>query len=139
MAVGATIKLETVGQIMATNTMRIQQDVNGLSIAIALLSSHTPGAPVVDDAGRFVGFISEFDLLKALDDGKDLNALSAKDLMKKDRIAISASTSLREAAELMEQNRLLNLPVEESGVVTKTVTRHDLLRTLLGMDIGIDF
>ena len=45
MAVGATIKLETVGQIMATNTMRIQQDVNGLSIAIALLSSHTPGAP----------------------------------------------------------------------------------------------
>ena len=52
---------------------------------------------------------------------------------------LSASTSLREAAELMEKNRLLNLPVEEGGVVTKTVTRHDLLRTLLGMDIGIDF
>jgi predicted transcriptional regulator len=139
MAVGATIKLETVGQIIATNTMRIQQDANGLSIAIALLSSHTPGAPVVDEAGRFVGFISEFDLLKAIDGGKDLNAFSAKDLMKKDRIAISASTSLREAAELMEKNRLLNLPVEEGRVVTKTVTRHDLLRTLLGMDIGIDF
>jgi len=139
MAVGATIKLETVGQIIATNTMRIQQDANGLFIAIALLSNHTPGAPVVDEAGRFVGFISEFDLLKAIDDGKDLNALSAKDLMKKDRIAISASTSLREAAELMEKNRFLNLPVEEGGVVTKAVTRHDLLRTFLGMDIGIDF
>jgi len=31
MAVGATTKLETVGQIMATNTIRIQQDANGLS------------------------------------------------------------------------------------------------------------
>ncbi|WP_454062060.1 CBS domain-containing protein [Candidatus Nitrospira salsa] len=135
----ATNQFETVGQISGSNTMRIQRNSNGHSVAIALLSSHTPGAPVVDDAGRFVGFISEFDLLKALEDGKDLETLSAEDLMKKDRIAISASTSLREAAQLMEKNRLLNLPVEENGVVSKTITRHDLLRTMLGIDVGIEF
>ncbi|MGB0908899.1 MAG: CBS domain-containing protein [Nitrospirales bacterium] len=134
-----TTQFENVGQITTTNTMRIQQTSNGQSIAIALLASHTPGAPVVDDNGRFVGFISEFDLLKAVDEGKDLNSLSAEDLMKKDRVAICASTSLKEATQVMEKNRLLNLPVEENGVVTKTVTRHDLLRALLGVDVGIEF
>lgn len=132
-------QFETVGQITGTNTIRIQKNSNAKSVAIALLSSHTPGAPVVDEAGKFVGFISEFDLLKTIEEGKDLDSLSAEDLMKKDRIAISATTSLREAAKLMEENRLLNLPVEENGVVTKTVTRHDLLRTMLGIDVGIEF
>ena len=134
-----TTQFETVGQITATNTMRFPKTSNGQSIAIALLASHTPGAPVVDDTGKFLGFISEFDLLRAIEEGKNLNALSAEDLMKKDRIAISASTSLKDAAQLMEKNRLLNLPVEENGVVTKTVTRHDLLRTMLGIDVGIEF
>ena len=131
-------KFETIGQILATNTMRIRRGTNALSIAIALLSSHTPGAPVVDDDGRFVGFISEFDLLRALENGQDLDTLIAEDLMKEDRFAITASTSIKDAVQLMEENRLLNLPVKENGVVTKTVTRHDLLRAWLGFDVGIE-
>ena len=132
-------KFETVGQILGTNTMRIRKGTNAMSIAIALLSGHTPGAPVVDNEGRFIGFISEFDLLKALEDGQDLDSLKAEDLMEKDRVAITASTSIKDAVQLMEKNRLLNLPVEENGLVTKTVTRHDLLRAWLGFDVGIEY
>ena len=40
--------LRTVGQIMATNHLRFYAGQNGLAIAIALLSSHTAGAPVMD-------------------------------------------------------------------------------------------
>ena len=131
-------KYETIGQIVATNNLRIRKETNGLSVAIALLSNHCPGAPVVDEAGRFVGFISEFDLLRSLEEGKDLNSLTAEDLMVKEGLAVAASTKIKEAAQLMEKHRLLNLPVEENGIVTKTVTRHDLLRAWLGFDLGIE-
>ena len=131
-------KYETIGQIVATNSMRIRQGTNALSVAIALLSSHTPGAPVIDDEGQFVGFISEFDLLKALEDGENLDSLTAEDLMEDDLLAVTASTSIKDAVHLMKENKLLNLPVKENGVVIKTVTRHDLLRAWLGFDVGIE-
>ncbi len=136
MATGPQFK--AVGQINATNPMRIRAGANGMAVAIGLLADHIPGAPVVDEKGQFLGFISEFDLLKAVEEGKDLNTVTAQDIMGKDRIAISDSTSIEQAVKLMEEGHLLNLPVESNGVVTKTVTRHDLLRAWLGIDVGIE-
>lgn len=130
--------LKKVGQIVATNTMRFHPGQNGLAIAVALLSSHTPGAPVVDDQGKFLGFISEFDVLRALEAGKDLSKLGAEQVMAKDRIAVHEDTSIADAAKIMEDKRLLNLPVEDkNGVVRHCVTRHDLLRAWIGLGIGM--
>ena len=132
-------KYQTVGQITATNTMRFRENTNGMTMAISLLASRTPGAPVVDDTGKFVGFLSEFDILRALEKGKDLNAIQAKDLMEIDRITVAPSTPIKDAVLLLEKNRLLNLPVVENGIVTMTVSRHDLLRAWLGLDVGMEF
>ena len=59
----------TVGEIVATNTLTFRSQQNGLSIAEALLSTHAAGAPVVDAKGKYIGFINEFDVLKALEAG----------------------------------------------------------------------
>ena len=40
--------LSTVGQIDATNPLVFRTGQNGMEIAVALLSTHTAGAPVVD-------------------------------------------------------------------------------------------
>lgn len=42
---------------------------NGLEIAVALVSTHTAGAPVVDANGKYLGFINEFDAMKMLEYG----------------------------------------------------------------------
>jgi CBS domain-containing protein len=55
--------LKTVGQIVGTNGLRFHAAQNGLAIAAEILSSHISGAPVIDDEGKFIGFISEFDVL----------------------------------------------------------------------------
>jgi len=39
---------------------------------------------------------------------------------------------------MMKEKRLLNLPVEDNGVVTKTVTRHDLLRAWVGYGLSFE-
>jgi CBS domain-containing protein len=109
-----------------------------MGIAVELLTTHTPGAPVVDEEGRFAGFISEFDILRALEAGKDLNRLTAEDIMAKDRIAVTDDTSIDEAVKLMEDKRLLNLPIERNGKVAYSVTRHDLLRAWIGLGVDIE-
>ena len=126
-----------IGTIVGTNNLKFRPEQNGLAIAVELLSSHTPGAPVVNGDGRFLGFISEYDLLKALHSGKDLSRITAGDLMARDRVAISVETTVSEAVFLMEESRFLNLPLEKNGIVVGCVTRHDLLRAWLGMGLGL--
>lgn len=128
----------TVGQIVGTNELLIRAEQNALAIAVELLSTHLLGAPVVDGKGTFVGFISEFDLLGALESGKDLNKLKAHEIMNKTPIAVHASTSIDEAVRLMRDKHLLNLPVEKDGKVAYSVTRHDLLRAKIGLGLDIE-
>jgi CBS domain-containing protein len=92
---------------------------------------------VVDEKGEFIGFISEFDVLRALEDQKDLNQLTAEDIMAKEHIAVTEDTTIEEAVKLMEEKRLLNLPVKKNGKVAYSVTRHDLLRAWIGLGMGM--
>lgn len=129
---------KTVGQIHATNDLVFQWNRTAMEVAVELLSSHTPGAPVVDGSGEFIGFVSEFDLLRALEAKKDLNQLTAGDVMAKDRIAVTSDTSIDEAVKVMEEKRLLNLPVTVNGKVAYSITRHDLLRAWIGLGVDIE-
>ena len=129
---------KTVGQIHATNDLVFQRNQNAMGVAVELLSTHTPGAPVVDEQCEFIGFVSEFDILRALETKKDLNQLTAGDVMAKDRISVTADTSIEEAVRLMEEKRLLNLPVITNGKVAYSITRHDLLRAWIGLGVDIE-
>ena len=129
---------KTVGQIRATNQLVFRRDQNAMGIAVELLTTHTPGAPVVDEGGDFVGFISEFDILRALEAAKDLNRLTAEDVMATVRIWVTDETSIDEAVKLMEETRLLSLPVKRNGKVSYSITRHDLLRAWIGLGVSIE-
>ena len=50
-----------------------------------------------------------------------------------DRIAVTAETTIEAAVKIMEEKRLLNLPVKQNGKVVYSVTRHDLLRAWIGL------
>lgn len=99
--------LKTVGQIIATNALTFQADQDGLAIAVALVSSHTPGAPVVDRQGKYLGFINEFDVMRALDADKDLSKMTAEEIMRKDRLIVTPSTKIADAAKRMEEHSVL--------------------------------
>ena len=129
--------LKTVGQIVATNTLTFQAGQNGLAIAVELLSTHTAGAPVVDHEGKYLGFINEFDVIKALSLGRELSSLVAEDLMRIGPIAVHASTTIADAAQRMDEQCVLNLPVEKVGRVAYSVSRHDLLRAWIGLGLGM--
>ncbi len=129
---------KTVGQLHATNNLVFRRSQNAMEVAVELLATHTPGAPVVDERGEFIGFVSELDLLRVLEAKKDLNQLTAKDVMAKVPIAVTDDTSIDEAVKIMKEKRLLNLPVKANGKVAYSITRHDLLRGWIGLGMDIE-
>ncbi len=128
--------LKAVGQIDATNSLVFYAGWNGLKIAVALCSTHTVCAPVVDANGKYLGFINKFDVMKTLDEERDLSKLLSEHIMRKDRLVITPSTTIPDTAKMMEQHGVVGLPVEYDDVVTYSVTRHDLLRARLGLGVG---
>ncbi len=129
---------KTIGQVHPTNDLVFHRSQNAMGAAVELLTTHTPGAPVVDEQGDFIGFVSEFDILRALEAEKDLNRITVEDVMVKDRIAVTENTSIEEAVKIMEEKRLLNLPVRRNGKVAYSITRHDLLRAWIGLGVSIE-
>jgi CBS domain-containing protein len=75
--------------------------------------------------------------MKMLDKGRDLSTLRAEQIMRKDRLVIASSTTISEAARMMEEHGVVGLPVEHDGLVTYSVTRHDLLRARIGLGVGM--
>ena len=101
---------KTIGQIDPTNSLCFEEDRNG---------------------------INEFDVMRALDNGKDLSKLQAKDIMRKARLTVTDSTPIAQAAKLMEEHHVLSLPVEKDGTVLYSIMRHDLLRARIGLGVGM--
>jgi CBS domain-containing protein len=58
--------------------------------------------------------------------------------MAKDRISVTDDTSIEDAVKIMEEKRLLNLPIERNGKVAYSITRHDLLRAWIGLGVDIE-
>lgn len=128
----------TLGEIDGTNGLRFQPKQTALAIALELLSAHETGAPIVNEAGKYVGFVSEFDLLGAIESGQDLDKITADKLMNRDHYIADESTTIRDAIRLMNEKHLLNIPVIKAGQVAYSVTRHDLLRARIGIGPGIE-
>lgn len=126
------------GNIVTTNPLRFHASQSGEAVAIELLSNHKTGGPVVDDNSRPLGFVSEIDLLRAIECGKDLSRQKAADLMHKDWIAVTEATTIDEVIEIMKDKELLVLPILRDGMVITSVTRHDMLRAKLGLGPGIE-
>jgi len=124
---------KTVGQIDGTDLSLFRVDQDAMTIALDLLSSHAAGGPVVDPHGKIVGFVSEIDLLDAVHSGKKLEQVRVQDIMTKNPIVAHTSTTLAEAFKLMKENYIVDLPVEVDGTVAYSVSRHDLLRAVVGL------
>ena len=128
--------LRPIAQVTLSHQVKFLENQNALSISLQLLASPHSGAPVVNAEGRFVGFISEFDLLAALESGRNLDQLKAKEIMVQDPKATNGSTTIAEAARIMKEHNVLVLPVEQDGVVVGSVTRRDLLSTWIQFALG---
>ena len=132
----ATAGLRSIHLVPHLHPLCFYRTQNVLAITIELLASCLSGAPVVDENGTFIGFISEFDVLDILESGRDISQLTAEEIMARDHVAIQESATLKDAVELMKHQHLLVLPVERNGKIVGCVGRRDLLKAWIGLGCG---
>jgi CBS domain-containing protein len=128
---------QTISEIRSTNPMQVSADTAVIEVADTLLKAHKTGAPVVDQRGACVGFINETILLDALVDGKNLKKLTVRDIMARPN-TVKEDMPIESAIRFMDEHHLQQLPVVRDGRLLATVTRHDMLRALLNLGLGVE-
>lgn len=129
---------------MTTRVISVRKDASFKEMAAMLRSSRISAFPVIDDADRVVGVVSEADLLvkEAVQaDGTSVLAalrhwreedkaagLTAGDLMTAPAVTIGPDAPVAEAARLMYDHRVKRLPVVTgAGTLVGIISRVDVL------------
>ena len=103
----------------------------GRDLAVKLLSGMYSGLPVVDNNGKVIGVVSEFDLLKALKEGKKLEQVTAEDIMSKNPICVSENTPVEEVIDLMMKHNIIRVPVVRNDNLVGVISRCDILSSIV--------
>jgi acetoin utilization protein AcuB len=101
-----------------------------------LRDHHIHQAPVLDDASRVVGIVTERDLLTAIniDDGRVVENLKRRvsDVMTTPVVAAEPVTDIRRIAAVMLETGVSGTPITgESGDLVGFVSRSDILRAVV--------
>jgi CBS-domain-containing membrane protein len=121
-------------------------------VAEIFLKHHISAVPVVDDAGKIVGIISEGDLLHRVESGTErrrswwlraivgsdllaaeyvkAHARRVEDVMSREVITASPETPLEEIASTLEKHSIKRVPIVENGRLVGIVSRANLVQAV---------
>lgn len=117
-------------EIMNKIVTAASRKTNGRELSVKLLSGMYSGLPVVDE-GKVVGVVTEFDLLNAVKEGKDLKKILADDIMTKDPICVEEDTHVDEIIRIMTEQKIIRVPVVREGNLIGVISRCDILNSLI--------
>jgi CBS domain-containing protein len=119
----------TVGQFMATDLFTVHPD-DLIDLAASVMDwRHIRHVPVEDAEGRLVGVVTHRGLLRMMISraDSDTKPVTVREIMVKDPVTVSPSTSSLEAMELMRRHRVGCLPVVDGDELVGIVTSYDFL------------
>jgi CBS domain-containing protein len=125
--------VRTAGDVMEPALSTVKPDDHVAAAAYLMKHGHATALVIVDDeeAMRPLGLITEADIVRAVADGKDVNEVRIRDLMTTSPTVITASTSVRDAAESMLAGHFRHLPVVDEGGLIGIVDIKNICRALL--------
>ena len=86
------------------------------------------GAAVVIEGGRWIGIITEKDILeRVIIPEKNPHQIYVKDVMTKSPISVEATRSIKEVLEIMEEHKIRRLIVTKKGRLFGLVTERRIL------------
>ena len=121
----------TVADVMRTPLTTVQRSDHAAAAAYLMKHAATTALLVVDaQTGRPAGIITEADVAHAIADGKDLNDVRVHAVMTT-RPALTATTSIRDAAEIMTARHFRHLPVAGNVGLVGVADITDVCRALI--------
>jgi CBS domain-containing protein len=145
-----------VADIMTPAVVTVRPETSVREVARILLDRGISAVPVVDDAGRPLGIVSEGDLVRRFEIGTEtrrswwLNLFddpekrasrfakehgrTAEQVMSRELIATTEDASLADVARLLEKHRIKRVPVLRDGRIVGIVSRANILRGLASVE-----
>jgi len=121
----ATLKAE---QFMEEVVSYYRVEDTGDRLAGVITEGGFGSVPILASDGKVVGVVSEFDLLKAIMEGKELSKVKAGDIMTKGAISVTQDTPAMEIIQLLQSKHLIRITVVDAeGKLVGVVARRDLL------------
>lgn len=144
---------------MTTNVLKAAPHQSIHDVVHKLLERSVSALPVVDEADRLVGIISEGDLLRRVETGTERkrswwldmmvsseersrdflksHAVHVRDVMTQKVITVTEDTPASEIAGILEENRIKRVPVVRGERLVGLVSRADIIRALAVQHIPI--
>ena len=137
-------------EVMTQNLLSVKPDAPVFEAIRLMLDHRVSGLPVVDDAGRLVGILTEGDLLRRSETGTErhrprwleilmgpgrmaeeyvrTHGRKVGEIMTREVVSVTPESPLREIVELMERRGIKRMPVLDGDRLVGIVSRADLLR-----------
>lgn len=104
----------------------------GRDLALQLLSGMYSGLPVVDSKRKVIGVVTEFDLLQAIQQGRDLQTTKAEEIMTKPAVCAQEDEDIDSVIAKMTEKNIIRLPiVGEDGKLVGVIARADILSRMI--------
>jgi CBS domain-containing protein len=146
--------------VMVSPVITVKPSSTVKEVAKTLVDKHISAVPVVDDAGKLVGIISEGDLMHRAEIGTErrfrwwprlvrgdatlpfgyikAHARKAADVMTQNVFTATPETPLDEIAVLLERNSIKRVPIVLDGQLVGIVSRANLVQALAAMPAQLE-
>jgi CBS domain-containing protein len=140
--------------VMTREILSVGPDTTVAEAIRTMLDNRISGLPVIDEAGRLVGILTEGDLLRRGETGTQrhrprwleilmgpgrlaeeyvrTHGRKIGEVMTRDPVSVTPDTPLKEIVQLMERRHIKRVPVLDGDVPVGILSRADLLRGLAG-------
>ena len=118
-------KTLTVRQIMEGSVFTVSPEARGIRIAEIMTERNFGAVPIVERDSTLVGLVSEFDLLRAIDEGKDLRHIMAEDMMTRNVVTVTEDMLGQDFIKLIQEQHLIRTPVVRGKTLVGIATGRD--------------
>ena len=147
--------MKTARDIMTQNVVTVNKDQPISDLSKLFIENHFNGVPVLDDAGKVVGVVTQGDLIeqnknlhiptvialfdavlfldsekKFESDVKKLSGSKVEDIYHKCPVTVSPDTDLGEITTIMAEKDVHTLPVLEDDKLVGIIGKKDILRAM---------
>jgi CBS-domain-containing membrane protein len=145
----------TAKDIMTHNVITVTPHTSARELASLLLEKKISGAPVVDEAGKVIGVVTESDLIfqnkkvhlptavaildaffflespnKMEQELKKMAGTKVGDICSHSLVSVTPETELEELATLMAEKKIHTLPVMDGDILVGVIGKSDIIRTI---------
>jgi len=120
--------------IMSTDIEAAKENATISEVGTRLKLRSINGIPIIDDNRKVIGILTIIDILRALRDNKNIDALKAGDIMTRNPIVINQKADMMDMIDIMDKNGIKMIPVvdeESDSRLTGVVSRKDIINALL--------